>query len=152
MGNQDRGPVVEPETTWVSDALVEKLADEQTLWGTLRKGELWFLIDAPRWGIVAGLALGVFVTTLLVGEFGPYTVQQFLLGGTSMASSYVGIVQGLFTAIVIVMSVNQLILQGKFGPLSNQTQRLDAVLSHRRDVEESADVVSSPEGVIESVL
>lgn len=81
---------------------------------------------------------------MLVGAFGPYTVQQFLLEGTPLANSYVGIVQGLFTAIVVVMSINQLILQGKFGPLSHQRERLEAVLSHRREVEDRAGVDSSP--------
>lgn len=90
------------------------------------------------------MALAVFVTTLAVGELGPYTVQQFLLDGTSIASSFVGIVQGVFTAIVIVISINQLILQSKFGPLNHQDERLDAVLAHRREVEESADAIGSP--------
>jgi hypothetical protein len=50
----------------------------------------------------------------------------------------------LFTALVIVVSINQLVLQRKFGPLSHQRERLETILSHRHDVEENAGVVSSP--------
>lgn len=42
------------------------------------------------------------------------------------------------------MSINQLILQEKFGPLSYQDERLDDVVSHRRAVEDDAGVATSP--------
>lgn len=85
----------------VSDALVDKLADERTLRGRLRRWELWLLVDASRWGVVAALTVVTFLATVAVGALGPYTARQFLLEGTPLANSYVGIVQGLFTAIVI---------------------------------------------------
>lgn len=128
--------------TRVSDAMVEK--GEQTVSSRLREVELRLLIDVSRHGVIAGLAVVVFVTTLFVGAFGPASVQQYLLDGTAIADAYIELQPGIITAITIVLAINQLVLSSEFGALGHQRRRLEDVLSHRRDVEENADVVSSP--------
>lgn len=127
----------------VSDAMVER-QDDPTLRNRLRKVELWLLIDVPRWGIIVGLAVSVFAATILVGMFGPASVQQYLLDGTSIGEAYIELQPGMITAITIVLGINQLVLSPEFGPFSHQRQRLEDILSHRRDVEDIADINSSP--------
>lgn len=143
MANGGREQTDESAITRVSDAMVEKQG-ELTLRNWLRKTELWLLIDASRWWIIAGLAAGVYVVTMLVGVFGPASIQQYLLDGTAIADAYIELQPGIITAITIVLGINQLVLSPEFGPISHQRQRLDDILSHRRDVEETADVTSSP--------
>lgn len=123
--------------------MVQKQRD-QTLRDRLRKIGLWLLVDASRWKVIGGLALGVYLTTVLVGVFGPASVQQYLLDGTSIANAYIELQPGIITAITIVLGINQLVLSPEFGSVSHQEERLDDILEHRRDVEESAEVISSP--------
>lgn len=143
MTNRARGYLTASRLRRVSDAMVER-EGERTLGNRLREAELWLLIDAPRWAVIAGLVIGIFGGTLLVGTVGPASIQEYLLDGTAIANAYIELQPGIITAITIVLGINQLVLSPQFGPVSHQRQRLDDILAHRRDVETNADVLSSP--------
>lgn len=143
MANTDRDQTGGSAIVRVSDALVSKQG-KHTFWNRLREIKLWLLLDASRWGLIAGLAVGIYIATIAVGLFGPASVQQYLLDGTSIANAYIELQPGIITAITIVLAINQLVLSPEFGSISHQRERLDDVLSHRRAVEENADIISSP--------
>lgn len=127
----------------VSHAMVVKEGD-QSLRSRLYEAVLWVFIDLSRLWLIAFLAVGVYVTTMLVGVFGPASIRQFLLDGTSIANAYIELQPGIITAITVVLAVNQLVLSPEFGSIGHQRQRLVDALEHRRDVEDTAGVISSP--------
>lgn len=143
MADTDRERSSEADIIEVSDALTRRW-EERGLPSRLLRIERWLLVDVSRRLLIASLAVCVFVTTVVVGVFGPASLQQYLLDGTPIADAYIELQPGVITAITIVLAINQLVLSPEFGSIGRQRQRLDDVLSHRRDVEESADVISSP--------
>ena len=112
--------------------------------GALQRARLWFLVDANRPLVVALLAVAVFVATVLFGLFGPVTVQQYLTGGTSIASAYIELQTAIVTAITIVLAINQLIISPDLGPVSRQRRRLTDVIDVRSEVEDIAGETISP--------
>jgi hypothetical protein len=118
--------------------------EDDGLAGRLRRLWGWVLVDANRWLVVGVLATFVFVSTLLVGLFGPVSAQQFLLEGTSTAEAYVEIQPAIITIATIVLAVNQLVLSPDIGPISTQRRRLEDVIDHRINVENEARVATSP--------
>jgi len=143
MADTDRERPSESDLARVSDAIAQRW-DERTLSSRLLEIERWLLIDVSRRHLIAGLAFCVFVITVVVGVFGPASIQRYLLDGTPISGAYIELQPGVITAITIVLGINQLVLSPEFGSIGQQRQRLEDVLSHRRDVEESADVISSP--------
>lgn len=127
----------------VSDALPHRRGT-RTFGGRLGDAEVWLLVDAPRWQVIGGLAAAVFFATVAVGAFGPASVREYLLGGTSVANAYIELQPGVITAITVVLGINQLVLSPEFGSIGRQRERLEDVLSHRRDVEERAAVATAP--------
>lgn len=138
-----RGSTDERTVGRVSDAMAERYSTG-TVRRRLRAVEVRVLVDAPRWGVIVGLAAAIFLATALLGAFGPVTVREYLLSGTSVANAYIELQPGIITAITVVLAINQLVLSPEFGALGHQHDRLEDVLSHRRSVEESAGVVTSP--------
>lgn len=143
MAKTDREPTVDPDVRRVCDAIVDK-QPEQPIRNRLRTAKVWLFVDVSRWYLTAGLAVGIYATTLLVGVFGPASVQQYLLDGTSITDAYIDLQSAIITVIVIVLAINQLVLSPEFGSVGKQQQRLDEILTLRQDVEENADIISSP--------
>lgn len=128
----------------VSDAILRSRDEDQGVGRTLTRWRLWLLVDVDRRLLVAALAAIVFVATMLVGLFGPVTLQEFLTGGTSIGDAYIELQTGIITAITIVFAINQLILSPDLGPVSLQRQRLTDAISLRSEVEDVADRATSP--------
>ncbi|UPW02030.1 hypothetical protein M0R88_08025 [Halorussus gelatinilyticus] len=104
----------------------------------------WFLIDANRWLVVGVLAVGTFGLTVLVGTFGPVSVQQFLAKGISPAAALVELLKTIVSVTTIVLSINQLVLSPELGPVSDQRERLDDTMKLRRQSEGLLDETVSP--------
>lgn len=143
MTQSDSGQGPDNSIVRVSDAM-EKSREERGLVRSLRYLWRWLLVDANRWAIVGLLATAVFLVTLVIGLFGPATVQQFLIDGTSAAAAYIEIQTAIITLSTIVLAVNQLVLSPEIGPPSTQRQRLEDVIDHRIAVENQAGVATSP--------
>lgn len=141
MGQSERAS--DESTVRVSDAM-GKARDDSGLFSSVRYLWRWLLVDANRWAVVGLLAIGVFVVTLIIGLFGPVSVRQFLLEGTSAADSYIEIQTAIITLSTIVLAINQLVLSPEIGPPSKQRQRLEDVIDHRTIAENKAGVATSP--------
>lgn len=131
-------------TVRVSDA-VEQKRRKGTLADWLRDAWTWILVDAHRWLIIAVLAAMVYVATILIGVFGPWSQQQDLLDGTSIANAYIELQPGILTVITIVLAINQLVLSPEIGPVSRQRRRLEDVMAHRIEAENIAQTTSPTE-------
>jgi hypothetical protein len=104
----------------------------------------WFLLDANR-NLVAGLMLGgTFVTIVLVGSFGPVSVQSFLTEGVSPGGVLVELLKSIVSVVVIVLSINQLVLSPGLGPVGEQRQRYEQSRELRQQVEARTGVRVSP--------
>lgn len=104
----------------------------------------WFLVEANRL-LVSGLLAGVvFVSTVLVGTFGPVSVQEFLGDGISPASAFVELLKTIVSLVTIVLSINQLVLSPQFGPVGNQYERLKEAMDLRRNTEDALNIEVNP--------
>lgn len=104
----------------------------------------WFLLDADRWFVVALLGGATFGLTVLVGTFGPVSVQRFLSQGISPAAALVELLKTIVSVVTIVLSINQLVLSPELGPVSDQRGRLEDTMKLRRQSEGLLDDTVSP--------
>lgn len=114
----------------VSSALEKKHRDA-TPFDRVRDAWTWILVDANRWMIIALLAVLVFAATVIVGAFGPWSQQQYLIEETSIGNAYVDLQSAVITIIALVLTVNQLVLSPDMGPISRQRKRLEDTMAHR---------------------
>ncbi|WP_135819782.1 hypothetical protein [Halostella litorea] len=100
----------------------------------------WVLVDGNRLHVTAVTSAGVFAVLLACHHLGviAFTNPNSV---TRMAS---GMVAGSFSLVTIVVSVNQLILSQEFSPAGEFRDRLEGVLSFRRDVEDETEVPAAP--------
>lgn len=144
MGEGDVDASSDRSDVRVSDAILTQHGQKGGLRGAFQRTRLWLLVDADRRLVVALLAGTVFVMTVLLGLFGPVSVEQFLIGGTSIADAYIELQTAVITAITIVLAINQLILSPDLGPVTRQRQRLTDAITLRSEVEDIADETISP--------
>lgn len=144
MSDDSRGASSDRTNVLVSDAILQPREGKSGVRRTLQRWRLRLLVDADRRSVVALLAGTVFVATVLVGLFGPVSVQEFLTGGTSIGDAYIEIQTGIITAMTIVLAINQLILSPDLGPVSLQRKRLTDAIGLRSEVEDVADEPTTP--------
>lgn len=144
MGADQNGGVSSRSDVRVSHAILQHHGQKPGIRSVVQHVRLWVLVDADRRFVITLLAATVFVLTVLVGLFGPVTVQQFLSSGTSIAEAYIELQTGIITAVTIVLAVNQLILSPDLGPVSLQRQRLRDATTLRSEVEDIAETNTSP--------
>lgn len=139
MFRPDGGHVDSKSGTQVSEAMHKAEDAEKPAVQRLRDVKMWLLVDANRWAVVAILGVAVYVTTVPVGLFGPVSVRQFLVEGTSTADAYIEIQTMIVSVMTIVLAINQLVLSPEVGPIGKQRMRLDDIISYRTKVEDVAD-------------
>ena len=132
----------------ISDTVSNSLRD--TVPGNLL-GRLvrWFLFNGNRWVIVALLTAVIFVTTVLVGTFGPVSVQRFLSRGVSPASALVELLKSIVAIVTIVLSINQLVISPQLGPVSDQREAFEDTMSLRKEAERRLESDVSPIAPVE---
>ena len=104
----------------------------------------WFLLDANRNAITGLLLIGCFVAIVLVGSFGPVSVQAFLTEGVSPGTVLVELLKAIVSVVVIVLSINQLVLSPGLGPVGEQQERYEQSIDLRQRVEDRVEVQVSP--------
>lgn len=115
---------------------------EEVDWRT--RIERWVLVDANRW-LVAGVLTGfVFVSTVVVGAFGPVSAREFLVRGVSPGSVLVELLKTIVSLVTIVLSINQLVLSPQLGPVGSQRDRLEDAMELRRSAEDALGISVSP--------
>lgn len=104
----------------------------------------WFLLDANRNAITGLLLIGSFVVIVLVGSFGPVSVQAFLTEGVSPGTVLVELLKAIVSVVVIVLSINQLVLSPGLGPVGEQQERYEQSIDLRQQVEDHTGIQVSP--------
>lgn len=104
----------------------------------------WFLLDANRNAITGLLLIGSFVVIVLVGSFGPVSVQAFLTEGVSPGTVLVELLKSIVSVVVIVLSINQLVLSPGLGPVGEQQERYEQSIDLRQQVEDHTGIQVSP--------
>lgn len=105
--------------------------------------KIWFLISADRWVVTALLSVGTFVLIVLLGTFGPSSIQTFLLTD-AIGSVFGSIIIATVTSVTLVLTVAQLVLSQDIGTLGDQRQRLEEEIDFRRDIENVSEMGVSP--------
>ncbi|WP_227356482.1 hypothetical protein [Haladaptatus salinisoli] len=110
----------------------------------LTRTKRWVQIDANRW-FVTGLLLSLcFLVIVLVGSFGPVSVQSFLTRGIAPGAVLVELLKAIVSVVVIVLSINQLVLSPGLGPVGEQQDRYEQTMELREKIEEHTGVRTSP--------
>lgn len=110
----------------------------------LVRARRWFQLDADRRLVTTLLLCVMFVAIVLVGTYGPVSVQSFLTAGVSPGNALVELLKTIVSVVVIVLSINQLVLSPGLGPVDDQEERFDQSVDLRRRVEEHSDQLASP--------
>lgn len=105
--------------------------------------KLWLLITANRWSVTAILLISSYVFLLLLGIFGPGSIQR-LLTSSGVATAFSSIIIAIVTSVTFVLTISQFVLSQEIGPLGEQRKRMQDAISFREDVEETGDLGISP--------
>jgi hypothetical protein len=104
---------------------------------------LWLLITANRWSVTAVLLVSSYVFLLLLGIFGPSSIQR-LLTTSGIATMFSLLIIATVTTVTLVLTISQLVLAQEIGPLGDQRERMQDAISFRKDIEETSDLGVSP--------
>jgi hypothetical protein len=115
-------------------------------WGgrMLLRAKRWLVLDADRWLVAACLSVGVFVSVVVAGTFGPTSVESFLTAGVRPGTALVELMKTIVSVVVIVLSINQLVLSPGLGPVGDQRERYGESVDLRRAMESHTGVRVSP--------
>lgn len=111
---------------------------------TLARTKRWFLLEVNRWVMTALLLVGVFLCIVLVGSYGPVSVQSFLTEGVSPGAVLVELLKTIVSVVVIVLSINQLVLSPGLGPVDDQETRFQDSIQLRARMERLTGTKVSP--------
>jgi hypothetical protein len=100
-----------------TDNTMAARADESRL-------KIWFLLDANRLGIAAGLSVLVFVSLMLLAVVIYPSLQVGLQRGDTIETGFTTMLSVIVTGATLVVSINQLVLSQENGPLGDQRRRM----------------------------
>jgi len=101
----------------------------------------WLLLEGNRLAIAAGVVACVTLATLAVlWAFGYAAVRP----QSPINFVYSSMITGNLTLLTVVLSINQLVLSRELGAPGTLSQRIDATLEYRTEVEETTDTSVTP--------
>lgn len=106
-----------------------------------KRGLHWIVFRGNRLAIVGTLLLFVFAALVALTGTGVFAVGPDSAARTLFSS---GLTSGILTVVTLVLSINQLILSRVFGSPSGLGDRLEGTKEFRSELEEIADVPSTP--------
>jgi hypothetical protein len=93
--------------------------------------KLYVLLRANRVVVTAALALVVFGTFLVVGQFGPGSLLANLESGDTKATVFSTLLGAIITGTTLVVTISQLVISQENGPLGDQHQRMSDTMDFR---------------------
>lgn len=117
--------MLEPAT---DDALRER--------GILNRYWTRLLLDANRWAVAGGPAVGVFAAFVACGILRPAALSAFVQSGDTVETLFSGLVGAIITGTTLVVSINQLVLSQKIGSLGTLRNRMDRAMDFRQSTDE----------------
>jgi len=104
----------------------------------------WFLIRGNRYSVIIILLLFTFLTMLLVGTIWTFQMQQLLTESSAVQSLLNTLLSGIILLVSIVVSTSAIVLSYDITSLDAQSDRVEATMEFRREVERLTDGHESP--------
>ena len=102
--------------------------------------KLWFLLEADRRLVVAGLVVVTFLALFVAGTYLP-GAEETLRESDSVDTLFQGLLTATITGVTLVLTLNQLVLSQELGPLGDQRDRMRGALDFRED---AAEILGAP--------
>ncbi|MFB6166316.1 MAG: hypothetical protein ABEJ31_14240 [Haloarculaceae archaeon] len=119
-------------------------ADASADRGAVSRFKLWVLLDANRWVLTAVVLGAILATLLALGYVDALSFRAAVSGSDPIETLFQAFVTAIITGVTLVVTINQLVLFQKLGPLDDQRDRMEGALEFRRDTETKLDVGPSP--------
>jgi hypothetical protein len=103
----------------------------------------WLLITGNRRAVSAVMLGGAFVVFLLLGLYGPRSIQQ-LLRTSLVATLFSSVFFSITTTVTLVLTLSQFGLAQQLSDLGSFRDRMNQTMDFRRDFEDHIDIGVSP--------
>jgi hypothetical protein len=103
----------------------------------------WLLITGDRRAVSAAMLIGTFVVFVVLGLYGPRSMQSFLTTTAARTLSF-AMLSGTITAVTLVLTLSQFGLSQQLSDLGSFRDRMDHSMGFRRDLEDRIGIGVSP--------
>ena len=119
----------------------------ETMIGRMSESRIrfWLLLGGNRWVVTAGFAVGLFVFLLLIGTVGPSSFRSVMGNTNQVAIAFQAFIASLITGVTLVVTVGQLVLSQELSSLDTQRERMEGVVTFRRDVDDLFGSIGAPD-------
>lgn len=100
----------------------------------------WLVLDGNRLVIAAGISLSMFVALLAGDRLGVISFAN----DDSITRLAGGMIAGSFSLVTLVVTLNQLVLSREFASADEVSDRLDGIMTFRKELEAAAEIPVSP--------
>ncbi|WP_435346208.1 hypothetical protein [Haloarchaeobius sp. HRN-SO-5] len=104
--------------------------------------KLRILLDANRWVVAGGIALFVFLGTVVAAVV--TDGMALLTDGDPIETLFQAYVTAIVTGVTLVLTLNQLVLSQELGAAGDQRERMDGATTFRDDVADAVGVAVAP--------
>nr|WP_245758291.1 hypothetical protein [Halogeometricum limi] len=98
--------------------------------------KIWVLLAANRLHVTAVLALGVFVSFVLLVEVVPPSLLPQLDAQDTIETMFSTMISAIITGVTLVVTIGQLVISQENGPLGDQRERMENSMDFRDYAEE----------------
>lgn len=105
----------------------------------------WLLLGGNRWVVASVFTVCLFVFLIVVGAIGPSSFRSVMANTNQVAIAFQAFIASLVTGVTLVVTIGQLVLSQELGSLGKQRERMDGVMTFRRDVDELFGSVGAPD-------
>ena len=105
---------------------------------------LWLLLDAHRFVVAGGMALGVFCGLLALGALDPTPLRTTMRGSDPSETAFQALVGGVITGVTLIISIAQLSVSQELAAAGNQRERMTDSLTLQEDIEDAAESIGGP--------
>jgi hypothetical protein len=106
---------------------------------------LYILLNVNRRWMTFVLAVGMFVTLLLLGAFAVPSFRRYMIDYDPARYVFQAYVGALITGVTLVVTIALNVLSQEFGPLGEQRNRMSGSMGFRADAEDIFGATSPPE-------
>lgn len=105
----------------------------------------WLLLGGNRWVVTSVFTVCLFVFLIVVGAIGPSSFRSVMGNTNQVAIAFQAFIASLITGVTLVVTIGQLVLSQELGSLDTQRERMEGVVTFRRDVDELFGSIGAPD-------
>ena len=109
------------------------------------KLRLYVLLNLNRHWMAFGLALGMFVSLVILGAYAVPVFREYMVLKAPTRYVFQAFIGALITGVTLVVTISLNVLSQEFGSLGDQRSRMSGSMGFRADVEDIFDASSPPE-------